>query len=91
MAEFDMKDFAVAAITPERNRVREARDEVMDVLSEIDKSKLSFPDLKLYVEILKTTSEIQVTSFSEMWPMMYSAFNSAARFKPPTISEYKSE
>ena len=89
MDELGMNGFSTAIVTPERTNIKAARDEVMDVLATIDKNKLSLPDLKLYVDILKATSEVQVASFSEMWPIMRDTL--ALGFKSPTISDYKSE
>lgn len=69
--------------------IKQARNSILSTLETIDKDKLSLPDLKLYAEIVKTCSEIQTRTFSEMLSESMSGFNSVCTFKAPTVSDMK--
>lgn len=69
--------------------IKEVRDNLLDTLTDIDKDKLSLPELKLYAEILKTISEVQVKSFSEYIADMQSGM--ACTFNAPKVSEMKGD
>lgn len=72
--------------------IKEARDALLKVMDSIDKDKLSLYDLKTYVEILKTASEIQVKSFFDYMKDFNSTFNSSlCSFPKTTISEMKGD
>lgn len=42
------------------------KNKLMETLDGIDKDKLTLMDLRMYADILKTVSEIQAKSFSEV-------------------------
>lgn len=69
--------------------IEEARNNLLETLESINKDKLSLPDLKLYSEILKTASEIQVKSFSDYYSQLSTMVCSG--YKSPTLSEMKGD
>lgn len=68
--------------------IEQAKNNLICTLDSIDKEKLSLPDLKLYAEILKTASEIQVKNFHEEMTEMFK-FGFGGSHQPATLSELK--
>ncbi len=70
--------------------IEQAKKNLINTLDSIDRDKLSLPDLKLYAEILKTTSEIQTKSYTEFFSEAMSvASSNFGSYKAPAISEMK--
>lgn len=70
--------------------VEQAKKELLSTLESIDKDKLSLPDLRIYADILKTISEIQTKTFSEMMSETMSSMNAGFNsYKPPIIGDMK--
>lgn len=67
--------------------VEQAKSDLIQTLSSIDKEKLSLPDLRLYAETLKIASEIQGKSYAEMMAETLSL--GAFGQKPATVSDLK--
>lgn len=68
--------------------IEQAKSDLIQTLSSIDKEKLSLSDLRLYAETLKIVSEIQAKSYSEMLAETF-ANGSSLGYKPMTVSELK--
>lgn len=70
--------------------IEEARKDLLKTLESIDKNKLSLPDLRIYADVLKVASEIQVKTYSEAFAdiMTSTAFN-APVFKATTVADMK--
>lgn len=71
--------------------IKEAKSNLLDVLENIDKNKLSLTDLKLYADILKTVSEIHIKSYEDYIAETMSGVANCFGYKPVTVSELKSE
>lgn len=67
--------------------IEQAKNDLIETLSSIDKEKLSLPDLRLYAETLKIVSEIQGKGYSEMLAEMLG--NGGFGQKPATVSDLK--
>lgn len=68
--------------------IEQAKNDLIETLSSIDKEKLSLPDLRLYAETLKIVSEIQGKSYPEILAETF-AKGSSLGYKPVTVSELK--
>lgn len=51
------------------------KNKLMETLDGIDKDKLTLMDLRMYADILKTVSEIQVKSYAEVMAETMSCFH----------------
>lgn len=67
--------------------IEQAKSDLIQTLSDIDKEKLSLSDLKLYAETLRTISEIQSKSYAEMLAETLSG--GGFGYKPATVSDLK--
>lgn len=67
--------------------IEQAKQDLIDTLQSLDKDKLSLSDLKLYAEILKTTSEIASKNYFEY--LADSVGFGHSTYKPPVVSEMK--
>lgn len=72
------------------NDIEKLKKDLSRTLDEIDKEKLSLPDLKLYAEIVKTVSEIQSKSYLEQMTMALSGgICNMPSYKPETVGNLK--
>lgn len=55
--------------------VNTLKEKLLATMDSIDKDKLSLMDLRLYVDILKTVSEIQTKSYAETMAEMMNGFH----------------
>lgn len=69
--------------------IEQAKNDVLETLSSMDKEKLSLPDLHLYAQILKTVSEIQSKSYAEHLAETLAAVGGGFGMKAPTVSDLK--
>lgn len=67
--------------------IDQAKNELIDTMTSIDKGKLSLTDLRLYAETLKIISDIQPKSYAEMLAETFSG--NALGYKPATVSDLK--
>lgn len=70
------------------NDIERMKKDLIKTLEEIDKEKLSLPDLQLYANIVKTVSEIQAKSYLEQMSAVM-ATGVCQGFKQETIGTLK--
>lgn len=68
--------------------IEQLKNDLFSTLESMDKNKLSLPDLSMYAQILKTASEIQTKSYTELLAETLKG-GSTFGFKSATVSDLK--
>lgn len=69
--------------------IETAKKDLIEVLESIDKNKLSLPDLQMYAFTLKTASEIEARSSSDIFAETMAKIGNGFGPKTPTVSDLK--